>query len=58
MGVGVFSAFNRNPCFSVPPEFAETLPSGQDCVPLLCPNQNEPTEHAVLRERRDASAAP
>lgn len=38
-------------------EFTETLPSWQSCIPLLCPDQNEPIKHAVLRERRNASAA-
>lgn len=35
-------------------EFTETLPPWQSGIALLCPNQNEPIKHAVLREWRNA----
>lgn len=40
------------------PEFAETLPPWPSGIALLCPNQNEPIKHAVLRERRNAPSTP
>lgn len=39
-------------------EFVEALPPWKSVISLLRPNQNEPVKHAVLRERRNAAAAP
>lgn len=39
-------------------ESAETLLSWASGDAVLCRNQNEPAEHAVLRERRNAPSAP